>query len=61
MIHFIEFGGAVIAGLKEKFDEATRRNDVQAIVLTGEYLLIKNYIQLMKFWRHFVHRNISLF
>ncbi|OAY27289.1 hypothetical protein MANES_16G113900v8 [Manihot esculenta] len=27
----------IIAGLKEKFDEATRRNDVQAIVLTGKY------------------------
>ena len=23
-------------GLKEKFDEATRRNDVRAIVLTGK-------------------------
>ena len=28
---------AVIAGLKEKFDEATRRSDVKAIVLTGEF------------------------
>ncbi|EXB84763.1 Peroxisomal fatty acid beta-oxidation multifunctional protein AIM1 [Morus notabilis] len=26
----------IIAGLKEKFDEATRRNDVRAIVLTGK-------------------------
>lgn len=26
---------AVIAGLKEKFDEVARRNDVTAIVLTG--------------------------
>ncbi|KAJ9183943.1 hypothetical protein P3X46_007737 [Hevea brasiliensis] len=26
----------IIAGLKERFDEATRRNDVQAIVLTGK-------------------------
>jgi enoyl-CoA hydratase/carnithine racemase len=25
----------VIAGLKEKFDEAARRSDVKAIVLTG--------------------------
>lgn len=29
--------GAVIRGLKEKFDEAVRRNDVQAIVLTGKF------------------------
>ena len=36
MVLFIdEFWCAVIAGLKEKFDEATRRNDVKAIVLTG--------------------------
>lgn len=36
MIDCVEFGGdAVIAGLKEKFDEATRRNDVKALVLTG--------------------------
>ncbi|KAL9339269.1 hypothetical protein Peur_068284 [Populus x canadensis] len=26
----------IIAGLKEKFDEATRRNDVKALVLTGK-------------------------
>jgi enoyl-CoA hydratase/carnithine racemase len=30
--------GAVITGLKEKFDEAVRRNDVKAIVLTGKIL-----------------------
>lgn len=36
MIDCVEFDGdAVIAGLKEKFDEATRRNDVKALVLTG--------------------------
>lgn len=28
----------VIIGLKEKFDEATRREDVKAIVLTGEFV-----------------------
>lgn len=27
---------SVIAGLKDKFEEANRRNDVKAIVLTGE-------------------------
>lgn len=37
---FLFFGlffrdAAVIAGLKEKFDEVARRNDVRAIVLTG--------------------------
>ncbi|CAK7337423.1 unnamed protein product [Dovyalis caffra] len=26
----------IIAGLKEKFDEATRRNDVKAMVITGK-------------------------
>jgi enoyl-CoA hydratase/3-hydroxyacyl-CoA dehydrogenase len=36
VIDCVEFDGdAVIAGLKEKFDEATRRNDVKALVLTG--------------------------
>lgn len=29
--------GAVIAGLKQKFNEAARRSDVKAIVLTGEF------------------------
>lgn len=28
-------GGAVISGLQETFGEATRRDDVKAIVLTG--------------------------
>lgn len=30
--------GAVITGLKQRFNEATRRKDVKAIVLTGEFL-----------------------
>ena len=29
--------GAVIAGLKEKYVEAMRRNDVKAIVVTGMF------------------------
>lgn len=29
--------GAVIDALKQKFDEATVRDDVKAIVLTGEF------------------------
>lgn len=29
--------GAVIAGLKEKYAEAMRRNDVKAIVVTGTF------------------------
>lgn len=32
----LKSGTAVIAGLKEKFDDAVRRNDVKAIVLTGK-------------------------
>lgn len=28
---------SVIAGLMDKFQEATRRNDVKAIVLTGQF------------------------
>ena len=35
-----EFWCAVIAGLKERFDEATRRNDVKSIVLTGSFLFL---------------------
>ena len=51
VIDFLFFwGGAVISGLKDKFVEASRRNDVKAIVfffekvkaivLTGEYLQV---------------------
>jgi len=29
----------VLAGLKEKYDEAMRRNDVKAIVVTGMHVL----------------------
>lgn len=35
--------GAVFAGLQEKFDEATMRNDVKAIVLTGEQYHCLNF------------------
>ena len=35
----MSFVDAVIAGLKDKFNEATRRQDVKAIVLTGQFLV----------------------
>lgn len=35
--------GLVIKGLKERFDEATRRNDVKAIVLTGKVSMDRTY------------------
>lgn len=35
---FFLFRDVVLDGLKEKFVEATRREDVKAIVLTGELL-----------------------
>lgn len=35
--------GVVIAGLKEKYTEAMNRDDVKAIVLTGEILMFSGF------------------